>query len=88
MARENEIFDLPLPALAVGEQFRDVAKMVPRLVIRCLKGLHSPMYRGEGILPTGVTQRLLQITGKAANMGYFVDQFSGGKGCNMSLRGN
>lgn len=39
VADKHKILDLALHSFPVGDQFREVTKMMPRLVARCLAGL-------------------------------------------------
>ena len=61
---EHEVFDLALPALAVGDQFRDATKMMHWLVTRGLAGLDGPVDGREKVLPAGVAEGFLKVAGK------------------------
>ena len=60
---DNEVLDGALPSLAVGDQFRDATKMMLRLVTGGLARLDGALDGGEEVLPAGVAEWFLQVSG-------------------------
>ncbi|MCU0747977.1 MAG: hypothetical protein MUF13_00320, partial [Akkermansiaceae bacterium] len=64
IAGQHEVLDFALPALAVGDQFRDATKMMFRFVTRCLTRLNGPLNGSHEVFPTGIAERFLKIAGE------------------------
>lgn len=64
VAGEHEIIDLMLPTLAESDQFRDATKMIRNRATTGLTQLYGTIDRSLKVLPAGIAERGLQITGE------------------------